>query len=72
MASQTIASAGLLTMFLVWASVIGAVERRERFVFAAGVLAIVASVWIASEPAGAVVAVVGFVLIVASTVPLLR
>lgn len=68
---------GLVGVAVVLATVLGAVDRSERFVFVAGVVVLglgpilVASGSI-SAPLGGAVALVGFLAIVASTVPLLR
>lgn len=73
MASQLVVAASLALVLVILASILGAVERRERFWFVGGVaLFIVAHVVGSPESASAVLAVVGIVAVVASTVPLLR
>lgn len=64
-------------MAVLLASVLGAVDRRERFAFVPGVLLIVAGpalVALVSVPGavGGVIALIGVVVVVGSTVPLLR
>lgn len=68
---------GFLTIGLVLIAVLGAVKRREKFVFVPGVVLLVGGpILVGSlsipETIGGVVALVGFLAILASTVPLLR
>jgi hypothetical protein len=54
-----------------WAAVIATVGRRERFVFAGGVVLLLVGVGALSGTAGAVVAFLGIAAVVAAAVPLL-
>lgn len=68
---------GFAVIGLVLASVLGAVERREKFLFVAGVVLLVVGPILVgslslSAVLGGIVALVGFLAIVGSTVPLLR
>lgn len=74
MASQLLVVAALLLILVILASVLGAVERRERFVFVPGVALFVVAHAAGQSPEtlGVLLALVGLVAVVASTVPLLR
>ena len=74
MTSGLVFAAALSLIVLVLASILGAVDRRERYLFVAGMaLFILAHTAItAPESAGAALATLGVALAVASTVPLLR
>lgn len=71
MASQLVVGAGYLAILVMWAAVVGTVDRRERFVFAGGVILVVFGVGALSGTAGAVVSSVGIATVVAAAVPLL-
>lgn len=75
--THTLAAAfGAAIVGIVLVAVLGAVERREKFAFVAGVGLFVGGTILAGGPslsaAGGGIALVGILLIVASTVPLLR
>jgi hypothetical protein len=73
MASQLVVAASLALVVVILASILGAVDRRERYWFVGGVaLFIVAHAVGSPGGASAVLAVVGVVAVVAATVPLLR
>jgi hypothetical protein len=74
MASQLVVAASLALVVVILASILGAVDRRERYWFVGGVaLFIVAhAAGPGLEPVAAILAVVGVVAVVAATVPLLR
>lgn len=66
--------AGFAIMVVILAAVVGAVDRRERFAFTLGIGLILVGLSISDvgrSPSVAVV-VVGFILAIASIVPLLR
>lgn len=73
MANEILIGFGFLAMAVMLGSVLGTVERRERFSFVAGVVLVGVGLTL-SEPAalGAGIALVGLVAILGSTVPLLR
>lgn len=73
MASDLLLGASLALVLIILASILGAVKRRERFAFVAGVaLFVLAHAVAPPETIGLLVAVAGIVLVLASTVPLLR
>lgn len=73
MASDLLVGASLVLVLVILASVLGAVKRRERFGFVAGIaLFVLAHLVGAPESVGLVLAVAGIALVLASTVPLLR
>lgn len=77
MANLVAVGFGFLCMGVVLAMVFGAVERREKTVFVAGVVLLAAGPTLvgtvsAPELLGGLVALVGFLAIASSTVPLLR
>lgn len=72
MASQLTVGAGYVAILIMWAAVLGTVERRERFVFAGGVILFLVGVGALSGTAGAVVATLGIAAVVAAAVPMLR
>lgn len=74
MASQLVIAASLVLIVVILASVLGAVERRERVWFVLGVaLFIVAhAAFPAPETVAFLLALAGIVAVIASTVPLLR
>lgn len=72
MATDLTVGAGYVAILLMWAAVIGTVERRERFLFATGVIVLLVAVTFLSGTAGAVVAFVGIAAVVWAAVPLLR
>lgn len=73
MASQLIIATSLALIVVILASVLGAVERRERVWFVLGIaLFIVAHTLPGAEIIAMVLAVAGLVAAVASTIPLLR
>lgn len=74
MTSQLVIGGSLALVIVILASILGAIERRERFVFVAGIaLFIVAHTLVTSpENVAAGLATLGILLAVASTVPLLR
>lgn len=77
MASTLAITFGFVIIGVVLAAVLGAVERREKFPFVAGIVLIAGGPILAgslSLPAavGGVVAFVGFLAVAGSTVPLLR
>lgn len=74
MASQLVYGASLALLVVILASVLGAVERRERFWFVGGIaLFILAHAAFSSAATLAtILAVIGILLATASTLPLLR
>lgn len=73
MATTTTLVLGFGLMLILLAAVIFTVKRRERFAFVLGVALIIAALsLLPSEIGSGAVAVVGFVLLFAATVPLLR
>lgn len=72
MATELVVGLAFATMLVLAASVIGTVERRERFAFVAGVALVLLGLSVLRGTAGGAVAFLGFVAVVASTVPLLR
>lgn len=72
MVSQIVVGVGFLMMLLIWAAVLGSVQRDERFAFGLGVILMIIGLTFLSETASGIVALVGFLVVVASTVPLLR
>lgn len=74
MTSGPVFAAALALIVVVLASILGAIDRRERYLFVAGMaLFILAHTAItAPESAGTALATLGVALAVASTVPLLR
>lgn len=77
MANTLAVAFGFVVIGLVLLSVLGAVKRREKFVFVVGLILLVAGPGLVgnfSLPAtiGKAVSSVGFLVIVASTIPLLR
>lgn len=74
MASQFVYAASLLLVVVILASIVGAIERRERFGFVGGIaLFILAHTAITSPPTVAtLLAIVGILVAVASTIPLLQ
>lgn len=74
MASQLVVAASLALVVVILASILGAVKRRERIPFVLGIaLFIVAHGAVPDfETVAALLAVVGLLAAVASTIPLLR
>ena len=74
MTSGTVFAGALALIVVVLASILGAIDRRERYLFVAGMaLFILAHTAVtASESVGTALATLGVALAVASTVPLLR
>lgn len=74
MPSQLVYTASLLLVVVILASILGAIHRRERFLFVGGIaLFILAHTAITSPPRVAgLLAVIGMLVAVASTIPLLR
>lgn len=74
MASQLVVVVSLVLMLVILVSVLGAVERRERFVFVLGVaLFVVAHTAVRNpENVSILLALAGLIAVLASTVPLLR
>lgn len=76
MANTLAVALGFLIIGLVLVAVLGAVERREKYAFVAGVALLLAGPVLTggmavSSAVGGIVALGGFLLVVASTVPLL-
>lgn len=74
MTSQLLLIASLVLVVVILASILGAIEYRERFVFVAGIaLFILAHTALPSlDTIGVLLSVVGILLAAGSTVPLLR
>lgn len=72
MVNQLVVGVGFAMMLIIWAGVLGSVQRRERFTFGLGVLIMMGALTFLRDTASAIVAVVAFVVILASTLPLLR
>ena len=72
MATSSVIAAGHLAILLMGAAVLGTVERRERFLFGAGVALLLVGMTVRTGSTGAIVAAVGVVAVIAATVPLLR
>lgn len=72
MANGLVVGLAFAAMLVMGASVLGTVDRRERFVFVAGVALVLLGLTFLPGPAGGALAFLGFVAVVASTVPLLR
>lgn len=71
MAIDIAAGLGFLGVLIMAASVVGTVERREKFAFVLGVALVLVGLIAVAGTAGGVVSLVGLALMVASTVPLL-
>lgn len=73
MTSHLLTGGALVLVVVILASILGAVDRRERFLFVGGIaLFIVAHTAITSPaPVASLLAVVGLVVAVASTLPML-
>lgn len=77
MASTLAVGFGVASVVIMWGAVLGAVERREKFVFASGIVLILLGPALVAggslpEAAGSLIAALGVLAVVASTVPLLR
>lgn len=77
MASHVVTTFGFAIMAVILVTVLGAVGPREKYAFALGVLLIAAGTSLVTavpvpEAVSGVIALVGFVVVVGSTVPLLR
>lgn len=72
MASQLTVVAGYLVFLVLIASVVVTVSRQERYLFAAGVVLLLAGLAVLGGSAGAAVAFLGVVAVVGAAVPLLR
>lgn len=72
MTNAVVVGLGFAGMVVLVASVFGAVERRERYPFVIGIALVLVGLSVLSGMAGGLVALLGFVLVVASTVPMLR
>lgn len=72
MAHGVAVSLGFGGMVVLVASVLGTVERRERFAFVAGVVLVLLGLTFLTGLAAGGVAFVGLALVLASTVPMLR
>jgi hypothetical protein len=77
MASHVVAAFGFAIMAVILTTVLGAVDPREKYAFALGVLLIAAGASLVTavpvpEAVSGVIALIGFTVVVGSTVPLLR
>lgn len=74
MTSQLLVGASLALVVVILVSILGAIEGRERFSFVGGIALFIVAHTAITSPAtvATVLAVVGILLAVASTVPLLR
>lgn len=71
MANEVVVGLGFVAMAVMGAAVLGTVDRRERFAFVLGVALALGGLSLLPGTAGGLVAFVGFVLVAASTVPML-
>lgn len=71
MANDLVVGLGFAVVLVLVASVLGTVERRERFAFVPGVVLVVLGLTFLSGPAAGAVALVGLAAVLASTVPML-
>jgi uncharacterized membrane protein YhhN len=74
MTSGLVFGAALALMVVILASILGAIDRPERYLFVAGIALFILAHTAITGPAsaGMVLATLGILLAVASTVPLLR
>lgn len=72
MTNAVVVGLGFAAMVVMGASVLGTVDRRERVWFVLGVALVLVGLTFVSGTGGGVLALLGFVVIVASTVPMLR
>lgn len=74
MTSQLVIFAAFALIIVILASILGAVERRERFSFVGGIALFIAAhtATVSPESVAALLAMIGILLAAASTVPLLR
>lgn len=74
MTSQVVVLASLALVLVILVSILGAIERRERFWFVGGIALFILAHTAVTSPrsVGALLAVIGIVLATASTIPLLR
>ena len=74
MTSATVIWAGFVVVGAILMSILGAVHRREKFAFVGGILLLFVgqTIGMSSELAGATLGLLGFVVALAATVPLLR
>ena len=72
MVSQLVIVGSFLGMAVILAAVVGAVERRERYYFALGVVLLAVASSLGSGVAAGVLGLLGFVVVLASAVPMLQ
>lgn len=74
MTSALVLWSSLVLVVVILASILGAVERRERVAFVAGVALFIVAHLLGSgvETLGAALSVIGILVVLWSTVPLLR
>ncbi len=74
MTTQLTVGAALILIIVILASILGAVTRRERLLFVAGIALFIAAHLAAVTPESLtiLIAVVGLLIAAASTIPLLR
>lgn len=74
MTSQLVVGGSLALVVVILASILGAVERRERFVYVGGIALFILAHTVVSPQVGVAttLAVVGILLAAASTIPMLR
>lgn len=74
MTSQLVFDVSLALIVVILASILGAIERRERVWFVGGIVLFIIAHTAITSPANVatILAVIGLLLAVASTIPLLR
>lgn len=74
MTSGAVIWGGLILVGVILLSILGTVHRREKFAFVGGIVLLIAgqTLGVGSAAIGGVIGFVGIVLVVGSTVPLLR
>lgn len=72
MTSDLVVGIGWAGMVVLAVSVLGTVTRRERTPYVVGVLLVIGGMTFLADQAAGLVALVGLLIVLASTIPLLR